>query len=62
MQEEVQLDLESQDSPQTALRPKAVRLRPLSRQVHSVRPLEAAQEAAHERAALHLPGLRQEVH
>lgn len=62
LQEEVQLHLESEDAPETALRPKAVRLRPVPREVHSIRSPEAAQEVTHEREALHLPGLRQEVH
>lgn len=62
LQEEVQLDLEPEDAPETAFRSKAVRLRPVPGEVHPVRAPEAAQEVTHEREAVHLPGLRQEVH
>lgn len=62
LQEAVQFDIQPEDSPAATLGPEAVRMRPLPSQVHPIRPPEAAQAIAHERKAVYVSGLQQEVH
>jgi hypothetical protein len=62
LQEEILLHVQPEDASQAAQRTETVCLRFLSGQVHAVRPSEAAQEAAHERTAVYLSRVRQELY
>lgn len=62
MQEALQLHIQPEDASSPAQRPEAVRLRPVSTEVHAVCASQAAQATAHQRPAVRLSGVRQEVH
>lgn len=62
MQEALQQHVQPQDPLAAAFRPEALRVRPLPSQVYAVCSSQAAQAVAHQRAALHVRRMPEEVH
>ncbi len=60
--QEVQLNLEPEDPPATALGLQAVQVRQVQGLLHPVRPPQVASPPSQQRAALYLLGLRQVLH
>jgi hypothetical protein len=62
MQEALQQHVQPQDPLAATFRTETVRVRPLPSQVYAVRPPQATQAVAHQRAALHVRRVPEEVH
>ena len=62
MQEKIQFNFKFENPHETSQRRKAVCMREMSTELHPICPLETAQAAAQQRAALHLRLVRQVLH